>query len=90
MMSENVLMKLVEKGMARTEAHEILREITRRVALEKIEFKDALLQDNRIMKLLKKEEVEELLKPENYLGETEKLIERAIKYAKETISKITH
>jgi adenylosuccinate lyase len=90
MMSENVLMKLVERGMARTEAHEILREITRRVALEKIEFKDALLQDNRIMKLLKREEVEELLKPENYLGETEKLIERAIKYAKETISKITH
>lgn len=81
-MSENVMMKLVEKGVARSEAHEMLREIVRKTLQEDMDFRYALIKDERIRRYLSEKEIDELLKPENYLGENAKLIERAINYAK--------
>ncbi|MEM3615348.1 MAG: lyase family protein, partial [Candidatus Methanomethylicia archaeon] len=81
-MSENVMMKLVEKGIARSEAHEMLREIVRKTLQENMDFRYALIKDERIREYLSEKEIDELLKPENYLGENAKLIERAINYAK--------
>ncbi|MEM2451583.1 MAG: adenylosuccinate lyase, partial [Candidatus Methanomethylicia archaeon] len=87
-MSENVMIKLVEKGLARTEAHEILRDLTRITQQSNLSFKEVLIKDERIRKYLSIEEIEELLKPENYLGEINKLITRTIEYAEKIIKKI--
>lgn len=88
-MSENVMVKLVEKGLARTEAHEILRDIVRITQQSNLSFKEALLKDERIMRYLSVEEIEELLKPENYLGEIDKLIDRALRYAEKVFEGIS-
>jgi len=88
-MSENIMVKLVEKGLARTEAHEILRDIVRITQQSNLSFKEALLKDEKIMRYLSVEEIEELLKPENYLGEIDKLIDRALRYAEKVFEGIS-
>lgn len=87
-MSERIMMKMVEKGLARNEAHEILRDVVRRVHHMGIDFKTALVQCEKVSKYLSINEIEELLKYEGYLGEVDKLIDRAINYAEKVIKSI--
>ncbi|MHC1586061.1 MAG: adenylosuccinate lyase, partial [Candidatus Hecatellaceae archaeon] len=78
-MSEAVMLALTRKGMGRQEAHRLLRELTARCFQEGRTFKEVLLESVEVMKYLSREEVEEALKPENYLGTTSEQIEAAIK-----------
>ncbi|MCS7385448.1 MAG: adenylosuccinate lyase [archaeon GB-1867-005] len=84
-MSEAIMMALARKGLARHEAHSILRRIMKKAERNKKSFKEELLKDEDIKKYLTEREVEELLKPEKYLGQTEKLIDRALRYAEEVL-----
>ena len=68
MMSEAVLMALVRRGFDRQRAHQELREVVAKSVEEDISFKEALLSDPELGKLLTEQELEELLNPANYLG----------------------
>jgi len=87
-MAEAIMIKLVEKGLARHKAHEILREITRKAEERNIHLLEALVEDERISRYMNRGEIEDALKPENYLGEIEKIIERTVKYAEKIIGNV--
>ena len=67
-MSESVMMTLVKKGVNRQEAHELLRQLTIKSAVEKKPFKQTLLEDKLVSKTLSEKEIEAALDPKNYLG----------------------
>ena len=78
-MAEAVMIKLVEKGMSRSDAHELLRKNSLKAVSENKHLKDVLLSDKKITSLLSKKEIEETMKPENYLGVSKKIVENIVK-----------
>ena len=78
-MAEAVMIKLVEKGMSRSDAHELLRRNSLKAVSENKHLKDILLSDKKITSLLSKKEIEETMKPENYLGVSKKIVENIVK-----------
>ncbi len=80
-MSESVMMTLVKKGVNRQEAHELLRQLTIKSAVEKKSFKQTLQEDKLVAKTLSEAEVDAALNPENYLGTAVAQAERFAKGA---------
>ena len=78
-MSEAVMMALTKKGVNRQEAHELLRKLTIESALEKIAFKQVLLQDKLVSSKLTEKEMDQALDPKNYLGTAVKQAEKFTK-----------
>jgi len=77
-MAEHVMLKLVEKGVGRQEAHETLR----KSAMEAFESKKPLrevLVKNGILKFLSREELDYCLNPKNYVGEAPKIVDEVVK-----------
>jgi adenylosuccinate lyase len=74
-MAESVIMRLVEKGMSRQDAHELLRTCTMECVDSQKNFKSALKEKSVISQMLSDEEIEESLRPESYLGTTGKTID---------------
>ena len=77
-MSEAVMIALTRKGMSRQEAHELLRKLSIKSETENKPFKTVLLEDTAVGKLLSEKEIEEALKPENYLGTAIQQVERVV------------
>ena len=67
-MSESVMMALAKKGYNRQEAHELLRQLTIKSAVEKKPFKQTLQEDKVVSSLLSEKEIDAALNPKNYLG----------------------
>jgi adenylosuccinate lyase len=66
--SQAVMLKLVEKGLAREEAYRIVQANAHQAYNNNgASFHDNLLKDERVMKLITKEDIEGCLNPENYL-----------------------
>ncbi|MEM4971051.1 MAG: adenylosuccinate lyase [Sulfolobales archaeon] len=84
-MSESIMVKLVEKGIPRHIAHKMLLEVTRDLGDRSLT--EALTANPNISQYLSKEEIEEALDPRRYLGKYGELIERAIKYMEKTVEK---
>jgi len=78
-MSEAVMMALTRKGTNRQEAYELIRRLAIQSISEKSSFKEVLMRNDRVASLLSEEEIEEALRPENYLGTSVKQVELAIK-----------
>jgi adenylosuccinate lyase len=78
MMSEAMMIALAKKGMNRQEAHEHLRKLTLKSETEHRHFRQILLEDKTVTKMLSEEEVDEALKPENYLGTALKQVDLAV------------
>ncbi|RLF07683.1 MAG: adenylosuccinate lyase [Thermoprotei archaeon] len=87
-MSEAVMIALTMKGMSRQEAHKLLRELSLKSIVEDVHLSELLKKDARVKKLLSDEEIDEIMKPENYLGETYKLIDKAVKEALSVASQV--
>ncbi len=79
-LSEAVMLELTRRGMSRQEAHEVIREISMRAHSRGTGLLDELLRDERVMMFFKKEELEVLLKPENYLGTAGERIDSVLKW----------
>jgi adenylosuccinate lyase len=75
-MSESVMMALVYHGVNRQEAHELLRQLTIKSALEKKPFKQILLEDDVVQSRLNEKEIDAALNPKNYLGTAVKQTEK--------------
>jgi adenylosuccinate lyase len=79
-MAEAVMIKLVEKGMPRHEAHKLLSELALTVGNE--DFYAVLIRNEIVGKYLTPEEIAKILDPRSYLGNYKELIDRAVSYAK--------
>ena len=75
-MSESVMIALAKKGVNRQEAHEILRRLAYKSAVENKPFNQILAKDKFVSNKLTEEEIEAALNPKNYLGTAVKQAER--------------
>jgi adenylosuccinate lyase len=67
-MAEAVMIKFVEKGMGRQDAHELLRQLSVTAVSEDSSFEAVLLEDDRVTRLLSKGEIRDAVDPRNYIG----------------------
>jgi adenylosuccinate lyase len=74
--SQAILLKLVENGMARYEAHELLRRLAGRARAEGRELKEILLEDQRIREHLAPEEIERAFDYRYYLRHVNEIFSR--------------
>ncbi|MEW5936368.1 MAG: adenylosuccinate lyase [Candidatus Thermoplasmatota archaeon] len=77
-MAEAVMMSLARRGMGRQEAHELVRRCAMRSYDGEISFRDALLDEARIKKLMIPKEIDAALDPYNYLGSAEEIVEKLL------------
>jgi len=78
-MAESMMTTLINKGMGRGEAHELMRNISQKAIEQDITLKDVFITENKKLKLLSEKEIDDALNPENYLGVSEKIVEKVIK-----------
>ncbi|OPY31894.1 MAG: Fumarate hydratase class II [Methanomassiliicoccales archaeon PtaU1.Bin124] len=85
-MAEPVMITLVSKGMGRQDAHEIVRSSSMKAEDQGRSFKEMLLKDKQVSKLMTKAELDKVMDPHNYVGKapelTDKVVARAKKMAK--------
>lgn len=81
-MAEAVMLALVDRGMSRQDAHELLRKISIEAAKRNKELKDALLENKEALKLLRREEIETLADPHRYIGSAVELVQRVLERAR--------
>jgi len=78
-MSEAVMLKLVEKGMERSKAHEIMKEASMESSKKDIEMMEVLKKKPKIRELLSEDELSEVLDPKNYIGSAKTQIDKIIR-----------
>jgi adenylosuccinate lyase len=78
-MSEAIMIALTKKGMNRQEAHELLRKLTIKSEIERRHFKEILLEDKIVSRKLAEKEIDEALKPKNYLGTAKEQVADIVK-----------
>jgi len=78
-MAEAVLTKLVEKGMGRGDAHELVRKCSIKASGKDKDLLTTLLEDKNVSKLFSKNELEEVMNPKNYLGASDKIVDNIVK-----------
>ena len=78
-MAESMMTTLIKKGMGRGDAHELMRKTSLKAVKMNKSLKEAFIEENKKLNLLSKKEIDDSLDPNNYLGVTEKLIDRVIK-----------
>lgn len=74
--SQEVLLKLVEKGITREKAYKMVQDNAMQVWREKKDFKTLLLQDDTIMKYLDKQEIEVLFSFDKLLNRVNQIFEK--------------
>lgn len=74
--SQALLLRLVEKGMARHEAHDLLRRLAGRARAEGRGLKEVLLEDQRVREHLSPEEIEQALDCRSYLKHVNEIFSR--------------
>lgn len=81
-MAENLMIQLVEKGMGRQEAHELLRTIAMESHDKEKSFRDLLVKNKDIGKYLNLKEIDAALDPQNYIGTSVEQVENVVKKLK--------
>ena len=79
MMSESVMIALVNKGVPRQEAHKLLQKLVFKSQEEKRGFGETLIRDPTVMKHLAEKEVSAALEPRSYIGMSPVLVDAAVK-----------
>ncbi|MEA3200512.1 MAG: adenylosuccinate lyase [Thermoplasmata archaeon] len=74
-MAESIMLRLVEKGMGRQEAHEAVRQ----ASMTGKDFEESLLSHHDISGRLSAAEVRDALNPANYTGMSAATVDRALK-----------
>lgn len=65
--SQNVLLKLMRKGLVRGKAYDLVQRVSFRAVKNKTGFKEELLKDVSAEKILSKKEIEQAFSPQYYL-----------------------
>lgn len=74
--SQKILLKLMEKGLSRISAYNIVQDISLRVINNNSNFKEEVLKDRRIQKYLSETEIENIFNPYVYLSNINKIYKR--------------
>lgn len=75
MMAESVMIALTEKGVGRQEAHEVARAAAMRAIATGGHYRDALLADKTVAKLLGKKGIADAVDPSKYVGPVDAIID---------------
>lgn len=78
-MSESVMIRLVERGMDRQKAHELVRNCAMESYNKNTSFKSVVEKTKEVTKILSKREIEDALKPEKYIGTAVEQVDRVLK-----------
>lgn len=89
LMAERIMLALVDKGLGRQEAHEILRKAARASSKSALPFSEILLSNDAIINALESAELGELLDPRGYLGQTSTLVDNSLKEARGFLERIS-
>ncbi len=81
-MAEAVMVKLVERGMGRQEAHELVRVCAMESFEKDIELSTVLINNKEIRKFLSIKDIQDTLNPENHIGVAVEIIDNVIKKIK--------
>ncbi len=74
--SQRILLELAKKGMDRQAAYVVVQRNAMRVHEEGVEFKDALLADAELLKVMRKEEVEACFSVDHHLRHIDEIFRR--------------
>lgn len=78
-LAESVMMLLITKGLGREEAHEIVRKCSIEAEEKGLHLMEVLKKNSKVSKLVSIEELENALKPENYLGKALEIVDKVLK-----------
>ncbi|OYT54047.1 MAG: adenylosuccinate lyase [Candidatus Altiarchaeales archaeon ex4484_2] len=78
-MAESVMVALVSKGLGRQEAHKLTRDCALESHRRRVGFRETLLENKEVKKLLDEEEIKHALNPGKYIGTAVEQVERVIK-----------
>ena len=81
-MAEKVMIELVEHGIPRDEAHEILRSASFEAVDKKIELIDVCSRTPEIAAAFSADELEAMFDPKNHIGVSGEIIDEAVKLAR--------
>ncbi|GBE18090.1 adenylosuccinate lyase [archaeon BMS3Abin16] len=81
-LAEAVMIKLVDRGLGRQDAHELLRRLSVKAVSEDTGLEDVLLQDSDVTGLLSPDEIRDALRPENYIGTAVYQVREVLKRSK--------
>ena len=81
-LSEKIMVNLVEKGIGRQEGHEILRNAAIKAKKENRFLKEILMENPNIAEVFTKTEIDSLLNPHKYLGKAVEQTENILKFLK--------
>jgi adenylosuccinate lyase len=82
-LAEKVMVSLVERGIGRQDAHELLRRAAIKAQDEDRFMMEILLEDDKIQNKFTKEEMEDLFDPHKYIGKAVEQTENLVSYIKE-------
>ena len=85
-MAEKIMIELVEYGIPRDEAHEILRSASFEAVDKKIEFIDVCSRTPEIAAAFSAEELEAMFDPMNHIGVSGEIVDEAVELARSAIS----
>lgn len=77
-MSESVMMSLVEKGVGRQEAHELVRECAMESHSKGMPLRDILMGNPEIRRYLNEDEIRRSLDPRRYVGTAVEQVDRVL------------
>jgi adenylosuccinate lyase len=82
-LTEKVMIELVEKGIGRQDAHEMLRRLAMKCWKERRGLKEVMLEDDEASGLITEAELDDWLNPENYIGTAVEQVEKAVQTLRE-------
>lgn len=82
--SEYIMMQIAQH-IGKDQAHELVYELAIEAELTHKSYKEILMNNQTITQLFSVEEIEEMLKPENYIGLSATIVDNVVKKSKEAI-----
>ncbi len=84
-LTERVMLELVGKGVGRQPAHEMMRRLAMRCWDEKRSLRDVMLEDEEASEIVTEADLDDWLRPENYVGTAVEQVDRVVKKLREKL-----
>mgnify|MGYP005627448309 CR=1 FL=1 len=84
-MAEKIMLALVDSGMPRDEAHEVMRSSSMKALETGMNLKDVCTEDTRISDVFDEEKLHHLFLPSSHLGVSGEIVDNAVLIARKAI-----
>jgi adenylosuccinate lyase len=78
-LTEKIMIELVNKGIGRQDGHEIMRKTAIEAKQNDVSMKEILMKNPKINNIFDETEIDSMLDPKNYLGKAEEQVENLVK-----------